>query len=224
MDKVKIFFKQFWNNHPIISNVFLIIASLCILCWLTLCFLDLWTHHGDTTRVPNVIGMEYSRAVKTLQAADLKVVISDSVYTRDKPAGSIVDVVPQPDAVVKAGREVYVTIVSFSPEPITIDVLLTDISWKQAEAYLKAKGLKVEKTYVESQYPDVVLDIKCNGRSLALGSNVTIDDTIVLVVGRIPEPVYEEVTDENKLEAAIEAALAADMPEADEPETADSEN
>jgi len=212
MDKVKAFFTKFWNNHPIISNVLLIIASLCLLVWLTLCFLDLWTHHGDTTRVPNVIGMEYSRAVKSLQDADLKVVISDSVYTRDKPAGSIVDVVPQPDAVVKAGREVYVTIVAFSPEPITIDALLTDISWKQAEAYLKAKGLKVEKTYVESQYPDVVVDIKCKGRSLALGSKVTIDDTIVLVVGRVPEPVYEEVTDDSKLEAAIEAALAAEMP------------
>lgn len=211
MENILTFFKKFWYNHPIISNVTLMIISLFLLGWITLWFLDIWTHHGDTTQVPNVIGMNYNRAVTTLQDADLDVVISDSVYTREKGKipGSVIDVIPQPGAVVKAGREVYVTIVAFSPEPVTIDTDLTEMTEKNALAYLKSRNLKVETKPVPSQYSGIVIDAKCKGRSLMLGSKVTVDDVIILEVGRIPEPVYDEPDSVDALNAAIEANIQA---------------
>lgn len=201
--------KGFGKKHPIAWNILAIIAALIALGFLIICFLDLWTHHGSVTRVPNVIGMHYNNAVNALKDADLEVVIADSVYSKEKVPGSIVDVVPQPGSVVKAGREVYVTIVSFSPEQVTLDMLLTDISWKQAEAYLKSKGLRVEKRYVASQFPDLVVDVKCKGRSLSVGSRVTVDDIIILEVGRIPQPEISEPSDfESALDSAIETAFS----------------
>lgn len=202
--------RRFWTKHPILSNILLIFLALILLGWFALMFIDLWTHHGETTRVPDVIGMNYDRALETLDESDLKVVIADSVYSKDHRPGSVVDVVPQPNAVVKAGREVYLTIVAFSPEPIVLDMLLTDISWKQAEAYLKSKGLRVQKRYVPSLYPDVVVAVKCNGKNLTLGSKVTVDDLVIIEVGQTPEPVVEDV---DPLDSAIDAATAGDIPD-----------
>lgn len=200
-------FKQSWYKHPIIWNVCLILISLVIFFQLLIWFMAWWTHHGQNAVVPDVIGMDYQRAVNTLQAADLKVVIADSVYRKDKTPGSVVDVIPQPNATVKAGREVFVTIVAFAPEPITIDAMLTDMSYKQAEAILKAKGLRVEKRYVPYQYNDIVVDVKCKGRSLSIGSRITVDDVITLEVGQVPQPVY---TEPDPLDMAIDAAIDSD--------------
>lgn len=193
-----------WNNHPILSNIVLIIVSLLCLAWVTLCFLDVWTHHGQVAKVPNVINMGLTEGVKTLREADLEVVVADSVYRKDLKGGTIVDIIPQPGAIVKADREVYLTIVAFSAEPVIIDMLLTDISWRQAEAYLKAKGLKVEKRYVPSQYPDLVVAVKCRGKELSLGSKVTIDDVITLEVG---QAVRQAPAEDNPLDDAIDANI-----------------
>ncbi len=210
-----------WNNHPILSNIVLIIVSLLCLAWVTLCFLDVWTHHGQVAKVPNVINMGLTEGVKTLREADLEVVVADSVYRKDLKGGTIVDIIPQPGAIVKADREVYLTIVAFSAEPVIIDMLLTDISWRQAEAYLKAKGLKVEKRYVPSQYPDLVVAVKCRGKELSLGSKVTIDDVITLEVG---QAVRQAPAEDNPLDDAIDANIyvegsdfeSPDMSEEDE--------
>lgn len=180
-------------------------ASFVVLAFIALCFLDIWTHHGATTTVPDVIGLNLNRGIDELRQADLKVVVSDSTYTRKSPPGSIVDVIPAPNSIVKAGREVYVTIVAFSPEPIIIDMLLIDTSAKQAEAYLKSKGLNVVKKYVPSEYDDVVVGVKCNGRSLSVGSKVTANDVITLEIGEIPK--IEEEEELSPLDMMIESSV-----------------
>lgn len=213
-------YKKFWYNHPIICNGVIIVLSLLILSQLTMWFLDVWTHHGSKTVVPNVVGMDFNRAVTTLNEADLDVVVSDSVYRKDLAPGSVVEVIPRPDAIVKAGREVYITIVAFSPETVTLDANFTDMSFKQAEAILKSRGLKVEKRYVPYQFDDIVVNIKCNGRNLSLGSKVSVEDVIILEVGQIPAqtPTYTTVADvpqpekpkTESLDTAIDAAIASD--------------
>lgn len=204
---MKEFLRKSWEKHPILWNFLCIIVSLMLLGYLSLWFLDLWTHHGSTTKVPDVIGMSLSDGVEELRDADLEVVISDSVYTKAKRPGSIVDVIPRPESVVKAGREVYITIVAFSPEPIIIDMLLLDTSAKQAEAYLKSKGLKVEKRYVPAEYSDVVVGIKCKGRNLSVGSRVTVDDVIILEIGER----RGEETVSDPLDIMIDASLDYDQ-------------
>lgn len=195
------------KKHPIFWNLLYIFVAFFVLGYIALCFLDVWTHHGSTTRVPQVVGMNYVAATRALEEADLKVIVADSVYNKTMPPGSVVDVVPQQGAVVKSGREVYITIVAFSPEPIIIDLLLTDMSGKQAEAYLKSKGLRVEKIYVPSQYPDLVVGVKCKGRPLSVGSQVTVNDIITLEIGQFEEP---EITDIDELDLMIEAAIGMD--------------
>ena len=205
MEKIK----KAYYKHPILWSFVGIIVVILILVYFALCFLDVWTHHGATTKVPHVIGMELNHGTQVLREADLDVVVADSIYSREKAPGSIVDVVPQPNSIVKAGREVYLTIVAYSAQPITIDRLLIDTSVKQAEAYLRSKGLRVKKEYVPAEYADVVVGIKSGGRNLSLGSQVTVNDVITLEVGKIvaPEPI---ITVDNPLDAIIDASVNVD--------------
>lgn len=185
------FIKRCYFKHPIWTSLAGIFLSFVLLGILSIFFLDLWTHHGSTTRVPDVVGMPLEEAIDELKEADLDIVISDSVYTKGKMPGSVVDIIPEPNSIVKSGREVYLTIVAFSPEPVIIDMLLIDSSAKQAEAYLKARGLRVERRYVPYEYNDIVIGVKCNGRNISVGSKVTIDDLIILEVGRVTRQIAD---------------------------------
>lgn len=199
--------KKYWNEHPILTSLVGIFLSFIVLGFLCLCFLDIWTHHGSTTRIPDVVGMPLDRGIELLEDADLQAVVSDSVYTKDRAPGSIVDVFPEANSVVKGGREVYLTIVAYFPEPIIIEMLLIDTSAKQAEAYLKSKGLRVERRYVPSEFPDVVVAAICNGRPISVGSQVTANDVIVLEIGeatKVPEPEIDP------LDVMIESSIEVD--------------
>lgn len=205
-------FSGFWHRHLILCNSLLIVLAIPVLSWLGLLFVDLWTHHGSTTVVPNVKNMNYDKAVEVLEEADLKVVIGDSIYSTEKAPGEVVEIFPKPGAVVKPGREVYLTIVSFSPQQVILDVPVVDQSVKSAIAYLKNKGIRTIKIVrVPSQYPDLVLSMKYNGTKLNIGSKVPVTATIVLEVGESEVPVYES---NESLDDAIDAAMDAETQEA----------
>jgi beta-lactam-binding protein with PASTA domain len=217
-------FIKFWRKHIILSNVILIFLSIFVLGGLAMGFINLWTHHGATTIVPNVRNMSYDKACSVLEDADLTPVISDSVYDEKKMPGEVLDISPKAGVVVKPGREVFLTIVSFSPKQIVIDVPLTDVSSRQAISYLQARGIKTIKIiHVPSQYPDLVVSVKYNGKPLNIGSKVPVNSVITLEVGQTPQPEAQNAQDD--LSAAIDAVIDAEnaeaQPEASEPDTED---
>ena len=205
MEKIRTFFKNSFYNHPILWTLAGIPFSLFLLACLTMWFFNIWTHHGDTTQVPEIVGMPLDKAVKILEEADLEFVISDSVSMDGKLPGSIVEVSPQPNSVVKGGREVYLTIVRFSPEMITLR-RLTDDGINNVKSYLDSQGLRYNIEYVPSEYPDLVINAKYNGHLLGNSSKVPRGAVITLEVGRKFEPVVS-----NPLDAMIDAATIMDF-------------
>lgn len=201
------FFTSTWQRFPIISTIVLIGVALFVLTFVGIKSLDIWTHHGETSVVPDVKGQEYAQAVQVLREADLDVVISDSIYDDDRRPGSVVEVWPKPGAVVKAGREVYVTIVAFAPRQIVIDTPLTDISVRQAVNYLNSHGItKIQYVTVPSEYPDLVVAAKCDGQYVTLGSVIPANSTVVLEVGQIPD----DAALDNAVDAQIDSLLDAE--------------
>ena len=196
MNKFVESFKKTLNNHPILWNLLFIVLVLLVIGWFTPNFLDYWTHHGQTTRVPDVMGMPLEKGIEELHNANLEIVISDSTYSKDIAPGTIVDVVPQPNSVVKAGREVYVTIIAFSPEPLIIETLLVNLSARDAISYLESKGINYRTVYVPSEHDELVVGAKCNGANLTMGSKITVNDTVVLEIGK-----KEELQQDNTQEA-----------------------
>lgn len=184
--------KTFHSNHPVISNLILIVLTGIILTWGVLLWLDHWTMHGSTATVPDIKHRTYAEARSILQLHDLDIEISDSIYDRSLAPGTVVESWPKAGAVVKAGRQVYVTVTAFSPKQVTISMPLAgSVSMRQAMSYLRGIGLTdIRIVYVPSEFPDLVLKATYGDTPLNVGSVIPVTSTVTLEVGSTP--VYEE--------------------------------
>lgn len=198
------FIKRFYGKHPIIVNLLLIIVCGCVLIWLALLFLDSWTNHGETSTVPQVKGMSYSQASLVLGEADLKAEISDSIYDRYAAPGTVIESWPRAGAVVKRGRQVYVTITAFSPKMITISMPVIGVSSRQAISYLEALGItSIRLVSVPSQYPDLVENAYTSEKTLNVGTSLPITSSVTLEVGTAPVDTFPA----DQLDIAIDDAI-----------------
>jgi len=195
--------KRFFSNHPIIANLLIIILVGCMLIWIALIFLDSWTHHGETSTVPLVKGMSYSNAAAMLHDANLGVEISDSIYDRNTAPGTVVESWPKAGAVVKRGRQVYVTITAFSPKIVTISMPVIGVSSRQAVSYLEALGISsIRLVSVPSQYPDLVENAYTGNKTLSVGVNLPVTSSVTLEVGSVPVDLSTD-----SLDMAIDQAI-----------------
>ncbi|MDE6436564.1 MAG: PASTA domain-containing protein [Muribaculaceae bacterium] len=200
--------KEFWTKHPIISNFILIIITGFIILWGVLLYLDSWTMHGATAVVPQVKHMTYNDARATLAANKLTIEISDSIYDRTLPPGTIVESWPKAGAIVKEGRQVYVTTTAFSPKNVSISMPLTgNVSSRQAMSYLRGIGITdIRLVNVPSEYPDLVVGARYGDTPLKVGSVIPVTSTVTLEVGSGPaaaedgELLEEETIDEFTIE------------------------
>ena len=191
--------REFYNRHPFISHlVFVFIAGMLVL-WGALLFLDSWTFHGHTAIVPQIKGRSFNDARTALEVNNLTIEISDSIYDRDLPPGTVVESWPKAGAVVKDGRQVYVTVTAFSPKQVTISMPLSgNVSSRQAMSYLRGIGISdIRLEQVPSEYADLVMGAKYEGKNISTGSVIPVTATVTLQVGSGPvEPVdsveYEE--------------------------------
>lgn len=166
---------------------FMVLVGI-IIGWLSMKWLDIWTRHGDTINVPSVKSLPYARALDTLDSEGLVAVVSDSIYDPRTAPGTVVEQNPKAGTVVKEGREVFLTIVAFSPKMVSLPTL-TDISVRQARSILEGLEIRniVEKR-VPSDFPDLVLGVRYKGSRVLPGARVPVNASIELEVGEaIPE-------------------------------------
>lgn len=181
------FIRRFFGRHPIIANIICIFAAGMILVLGALLFLDSWTHHGETSTVPQVKGLSFQSARQLLADADLSVEISDSIYDRTSLPGTVLEHWPKAGAVVKRGRQVYVTVTAFSPKMLTISMPVIGVSSRQAVSYLEAIGItSIRLVSVPSQYPDLVENAVSDGKKLTVGATLPVTASVTLEVGTVP--------------------------------------
>lgn len=174
---------EFLRRSPIIANIIYICAACLVISFIGLLFLDSWTNHGEESVVPQVKGLSYPDAEKRLRGENYVVEIIDSVYDASHTPGMVVEQSPRAGAKVKPGREVYLTIVAFSPKMVTVPYYL-NASLRQATAMFEGLGLKnIEVREVVSEYKDLVLGAKFNGVPLKPGVRIPVTATITLEVG-----------------------------------------
>lgn len=198
--------KEFYSKHPLLSHIILIILTGLILLWAVLIFLDHWTMHGSTAIVPDIKHRSYAEAKSTLAVNGLSIEISDSIYDRNSAPGTIIESWPKAGAVVKEGRQVYVTVTAFSPKQVTISMPLTgNVSSRQAMSYLRGIGITdIRLEYVPSLYPDLVMSARYGDTQLAVGSVIPITSTVTLKVGTGPSAGEEE---DDSISDDVEAAF-----------------
>ncbi|MDE6541548.1 MAG: PASTA domain-containing protein [Muribaculaceae bacterium] len=187
MNSNKSFISRFYASHPIISHLLMIFLAGLLLIWAAMIFLNVWTHHGSTSVVPEIKNLSYASAAEVLQNNNLGIEISDSVYDRSTPPGTVLESWPKAGAVVKRGRQVYVTITAFSPKMVRITMPVTGVSSRQAVSYLRGLGITgIRIVHVPSMYPDLVESAKVDGHMLHADSEVPVTATVTLEVGSAP--------------------------------------
>jgi len=173
----KIFSLRLWVN---LASMLIVVV---LLCWGVKIGIDVYTHHGENIRIPDVRRKLFTDAEHILESAGLKVVVSDTGYVKTLPADCILEQSPEPGRAVKAGRIIYVVINSSSSPMLTIPDIIDNCSYREARAKLTAMGFKVGPTEYIPGEKDWVYGLKSKGRILQNGQKISVNDMVVIQVG-----------------------------------------
>jgi beta-lactam-binding protein with PASTA domain len=193
MGKITSFFKpQRIGFHLLLGLIITVLSTITVIM-----LLNIYTRHGQEVSMPNFVGVNSEELLQNETNPDFIIVVSDYIYDRKTPEGTVLKQSPQPNEKVKKGRKVYLTVASSEPPKVKMPEL-QDVSFRQAEIMLQALGLKVGGViYKPSPFENAVLEQLYNGRAIASGTEINVGDKITLVVGRnIPEDTNNELLDE----------------------------
>lgn len=192
----------FWLN--LIAMVAVVIASIFgVLEWL-----DSYTRHGESILVPNVKGLPLQQAKEEMIQKDLEVLVVDSNYVKEMPAGSVLEQNPDGDSKVKKGRTVYLIINTNSIPKVTIPDIIDNSSYRQAEARLRALGFKMTEPELIEGEKDWVYAVVYNGQNLSAGDKIPRESVLTLRIGAGEDGLEND---------SIQASLPANQPKEDKP-------
>jgi beta-lactam-binding protein with PASTA domain len=153
---------------------------------------------GDTTKVPNVVGMEYEKARELCQERGLTLSKQGEKYEEGMPPGFIIVQDPLPELVIKRGRRIDV-IVSLGQELTSIPDV-TGLDATRATSILETTGLKVLGERSESS------EEMGEGKVMAIeppaGSRVKSGTEVTLVISSGPVSFEMPLLEERMLDEA----------------------
>ncbi len=179
----------YWNL------IMLVLVSIVLLIVLWFWMKD-YSHHGESVEVPQIKGMLLPDAEYELEKQGLVMVISDSSYNRNLPAGTVLELTPDAGSKVKTGRNIYLTINTRNVPTLPIPDIADNCSLREAEARLKSLGFKLGTIEYAPGDKDWVLSVKCKGRYVVAGDRVEIDCPITLVVGNNSDGIGDDFEDD----------------------------
>ena len=132
----------------LLTHIALMVLLSIVIIVVALILLDVYTLHGKSTVVPDVLGRPIEEAQSMLKKQHLAYEIIDSIYTKDALPGSVQDIQPKVGSRVKPNRTMFIVINS-NQRPQVVIPSLSDMSLRQAEATLQ--GLGFTQLYVISE-------------------------------------------------------------------------
>lgn len=154
-----------------------------ILLFLFLLSLDYFTRHGETLTIPAVTNIQLSEAEKILNDRGFDIEIQDSIYSDTAAPLSVLRQFPEPDAVVKENRTVYLTI-NRAVAPSLEMPNLEGMSFRTAQLVLKQYGLKLKDTVFKPDFAkNSVLEQRYDGERIKVGTRIKMGSGITLVLG-----------------------------------------
>ena len=168
------------------------------------------THHGESLKVPSVIGKNVDDAVDLLQKQGFDVVITDSLYNDSLPLNIVKKQLPDPDATVKVNRTVFLNV---NPKslPMVDMPSLEGLSFRFAVDKLAKNHLKLgDTTYKPNFMKGSVLEQQYNGQKIAFGTKIRWGSPIDLILGGGLEPIQIPVPELTGLTVAQARSLLQD--------------
>ena len=130
---------KFITRQPLWVNILVGILLVIIIVSLFILSLRKITQHGESLKVPSVVGKNFTDAREMLEAMGFEVVVQDSVYQSKLQPLAIIKQIPDAEATVKVNRTVYLTINRAEPPLVEMPNLL-GYSYRNAEMVLKNMG------------------------------------------------------------------------------------
>ena len=164
-------------------HLFIIIFLGLGLIWATIFSLKDFTRHGEEIVVPDFSGLLFEELDQDPSYTNFRFTIIDSIYDLSREKGSVISQNPKAESMVKSGRNIYITIVAFTPEMVEMPNL-ADLSLRSAQSLLQTYGLRITKlSYIPDIAKNAVLEQKLQGEEIEPGHFIEKGSGIELVLG-----------------------------------------
>jgi len=129
------------------------LVAIGLLAGIILGAINFWMQGAPPeVRVPNYVGMNQTDAAAILQQQKLTMEVGREVYNPNRPSGTVLSGQPRPNTIVRAGRQVLVT-VSRGKEPIRM-YDFRDLTLDQVKRIMQKHGLRLGQ--IANQFDDTV--------------------------------------------------------------------
>ena len=176
--------RKYLTSPTFFGQVLAAFAIVFAIGFLFIHWLTYATNHGDVIIVPDLAKLTKDQATDKLNKLDLDYVLLEEVdFNPAFPKLSVVEQDPLPGTQVKEGRKVYIKINSSGFKMVVMPDLIQK-TYRQAIPTLKSVGLaEGSVTYVPNIAKDMVLEMKCNGKTIKPGDKILKSSKIDLFLG-----------------------------------------
>jgi beta-lactam-binding protein with PASTA domain len=172
------------QNKEVCKHIAIVIGAGIVLLILVFSSLNIYTHHGQSTALPDFKGLTETQLQTLVKSRKLRYTIIDSVHIGNAPKGVVVEQVPKAGELVKKKRLVFLTINAWTEEQVAVPNL-TDYSYRNAREILESFGLTTgDLVYIPSEYTNLVLGQHFQGKPVEPGTMVPKGTAIDLLIGR----------------------------------------
>ncbi len=176
-------FIQFITTRRFLKHLAYSILLFIAIAWIILMALKIYTRHDQVATTPNFVGLMMDQINNLEASKDFELVVVDSIYDYTKKPGSVISQDPMPQTKVKPGRSVYLSLVSYMPEQVSMPELI-DLSLRRAKALLQTYGLKLGFVHVVPDMAEnAVLKVTVDGRIVKPGTPIHKGSVVDLVIG-----------------------------------------
>lgn len=191
MSKVKNFLSQLKTAY-FLKNLAGVLLFLVGAFGLFFLWLNYYTMHGKSIQVPDFKDMEIVDARAIANANHVELVISDSIFLKDKKPGMVLAQKPEQGAKVKKGRKIYLSITKFTPDLVALPrVFGVTEEYRQYSKKLKRLGIgtKVKKEVFKYRLSGgTILKVFYKGKDISeeieKGVKVPVGATLGFVISR----------------------------------------
>lgn len=179
---MKKFFRFIFSKLFIIN---IIIAAIILVSafFIIKIYIHNYSNHGQTQKVPNLIGLQIKEIEEICKKQNLNFVISDSIYNNYFDKGAVVEQFPAPQFEVKAGRTIYLIRNCIEDEMIEMPQLV-GFSIRQVKSLASTYGIEIGNlNYIPDIAVNVVIRQYLNGEQIVPGTRIPKGSVIDLYVG-----------------------------------------
>jgi eukaryotic-like serine/threonine-protein kinase len=165
----------FFQQKPLVKHFLLFASFLLLMLLLIYVWLRFYTNHGQKIPMVNITGKTLKEASNIISKNSFQLIVIDSVFMVGKQGGLILDQNPKPNAEVKEGRKIYISITKHDPDKILVSELplLYGNDFVQKSIELKQRGImtSIKAKKYDSGDPNHILEVYYNDQ-LIIDNNV----------------------------------------------------